>query len=228
MQFVRSLLFNVFVRLGTYICYFICAPFLLFGRRGALLGCTIWAYYVVYATKYIAGIDYVVVGKNPEHAVIFACKHQSAWETAIFFLISKAPVYCYKKELAYIPFFNLFMYFNGNIMVDRKGGAKTLKHLIKKTRERIAQNRSVVIFPEGTRKEYGAAPDYKAGIAALYNSVEADVVPVSLNSGKFWPRNSFLKTPGTITVNFLEPMPKGLSKKEFMIELEKRIEQAVE
>ena len=160
----------------------------------------------------------------PKTAVIIASKHQSAWETAIFHMLGADAAYVLKKELLYIPGFNVHAILSGQIAVDRGAGASAIKNLIKNTRERIASGRQVVIFPEGTRTKHGAAPDYKAGVAALYSSVDADIVPVALNSGKFWPRNSFWKRPGTITVSILPVIKKGLSKQEFMTELENRIE----
>jgi len=224
--FLRSVLFNLFIRIVTHLLYVLFAPLLFIGRKGALIGCVGWAYSVVYSAKYIAGIDFEVRGKIPEGAAIFACKHQSAWETAIFYVITKRPVYIYKKELLWLPFFNLFMVISGNIMVDRQAGASTLKNLVRKAKIRLSEGRPLVLFPEGTRKAFGAAPDYKPGIAALYNATDADVIPIALNSGKFWGRNEFLKKPGKIIVHFLPPIEKGLSKKEFMHRLETTIESA--
>lgn len=116
------------------------------------------------------------------------------------------------------------MLFSKQVCVDRKAGASSLKNLIKQVRARIAEGRHVIIFPEGTRAAYGAKPDYKTGIAALYSSVEADIAPVALDSGRLWARNSFWKYSGVITISFLPPIEKGLKKPEFMKVLEQNIE----
>lgn len=222
--FLRSLVFNLYIRISSVVLFIILTPFLLFGVKSTSFACKIWGYNSIFSAKYIAGIDFKVVGNVPKRAVIFACKHQSAWETAVFHVLTKQPAYVFKKELLYVPLFNLFMLFSKQICVDRKAGASSLKSLIKQVRDRVSGGRHVIIFPEGTRAEYGAKPDYKAGVAALYSSVEADIVPVALNSGKLWARNSFWKYSGVITISFLPPIEKGLKKPEFMQVLERNIE----
>ena len=91
-------------------------------------------------------------------------------------------------------------------------------------RRALAEDRPVVIFPEGTRKKPGALPDYKPGVAALYALLSVPCVPVAHNSGLFW--TGFLKRPGTIVVEFLDPIPPGLSRETFMEELQLRTEAA--
>ena len=223
--FLRSLLFNIYLLVSSSIIFVIFIPFLFLGKKIAMATPKFWGLNAVYAAKYIAGIDYVIKGDIPQKPVIFACKHQSAWETAVFHFLGQRTAYVLKKELLYIPFFNLYAFVSGQIAVDRGAGASAVKSLIRQTRERIATGRQVVIFPEGTRMPYGAAPNYKAGVAALYSSVDADIVPVALNSAKFWARNSFWKRPGTITLSILPAIGKGLSKQEFMQVLETRIEE---
>jgi 1-acyl-sn-glycerol-3-phosphate acyltransferase len=49
-------------------------------------------------------------------------------------------------------------------------------------------------------------------------------VPAALNSGVYW--TGFIKRPGTIVLEFLETIPPGLKRAEFMGLLEKRIETA--
>ena len=223
MQLIRSLIFNFYIYVSSIVLYGF-VPFLLFGKKGAICGCNIWARNIIFAAKYILGIKYVVKGKVPQGPVIFASKHQSAWETAFFYMVRRDSVYVFKKELMYIPMFNLFLWEARHISLNRKGGASSLKRLIKDVKERLADGRAVVIFPEGRRMPVGSKPEYKAGIAALYANIDAPVVPVRLDSGKLWPRQSRIKKPGTITVEFLDPIPIGLTKQGFMTELEKRIE----
>lgn len=222
--FLRSLIFNIYVRISSVFLFIVLTPFLLFGVKSSSFASKIWGYNSVFAAKYIIGLGYEVRGEIPERAVIFACKHQSAWETAVFHVLVKQPAYVFKKELLYVPLFNLYMLLSGQIPVDRKAAGASIKSLVRNVRDRVAKNRHVIIFPEGTRMEFGAAPDYKSGIVALHSSVEADIVPVALNSGKFWGRNSFWKRPGKIMISFLPPIPKDTHKKEFMQLLEQQIE----
>ena len=101
-----------------------------------------------------------------------------------------------------------------------------MKALVADAKDRVGQGREVVIFPEGTRRPPGAPPDYKPGVVALYEGLGVPCVPVALNSGVFWPRRSFMRYPGTIVVEILEPLPPGLPRRQFKAELEQRIEDA--
>jgi 1-acyl-sn-glycerol-3-phosphate acyltransferase len=93
-------------------------------------------------------------------------------------------------------------------------------------RQVAAAGRPVVIFPEGTRTAPGKRLAYQPGVAALYQSLDVPLVPAAVNSGLFWGRRSFLKRPGRITLEFLEPILPGLSRREVMAQLEERIETA--
>jgi len=112
------------------------------------------------------------------------------------------------------------------IAVDRDGHAAALKKLVRETRERMGEDRQVLIFPEGTRKDPGAAPDYKPGIAALYRDLGMPCTPMATNSGVHWPAHGLKRHPGTVVFEFLEPIPAGLKRAEFMKELQVRIETA--
>lgn len=223
---LRSALFNFTLRFGTYLLYVISTPLLIFGERGAMWSCRVWGDIVAFCTKRIMGINYRVHGEIPRYPCVFACKHQSAWETSVFFELTERPVYIFKKEMLWLPFFNLVMLVGGMIPVDRDGGGAGLKKLLRRVKDRVDNGRQVIIFPEGTRKKPGAEPDYKPGIAAIYKHCGVPVVPVALNSGVFWGKEKFTKKPGTVDIEFLEPIQPGMKPKEFMQELESRIEAA--
>ncbi len=180
--------------------------------------------------KLLCGINYRVVGLEniPKEPCIIACQHQSMWETIVMHLIVNRPVYVYKKELEKIPFYGWFLKVMSGIAIDRRGGASALKDLIKQTKKYLAVGQSVIIFPQGTRVPVGASVTtypYQPGIAAMYSSCKVKVVPAALNSGKFWQKNKILKKSGTIILEFLPPINPGLSKGEFMVELERVIEE---
>lgn len=144
------------------------------------------------------------------------------WETIVMHLLLHRPVYAFKKELLVIPFYGWFLTVMSTIKIDREGRASALKSLIKQSKNYLAKGQSVVIFPQGTRtpintdvKQY----PYQAGIAAIYLSCNVKVVPMALNSGKFWPKKGD-KTKGTISLSILDPIETGLSKKEFMDKLQ--------
>jgi 1-acyl-sn-glycerol-3-phosphate acyltransferase len=99
-----------------------------------------------------------------------------------------------------------------------------MKQMLRDAKARIAEGRTIVIYPEGTRTRPGATPDYHPGVVALYSQLGVPVIPVALNSGLFWGKNAFLKKSGKITISFLPPIPSGLPKKEFMSSLQSQIE----
>lgn len=180
------------------------------------------------AMKWIVGTVFEIRGRENILPVpaIYASKHQSAWDTAFFHLVFDDPAYVLKKELLSIPLWGLVARKCGAIIIDRAAGASAIKGLIRGAAAALADGQSIVIFPEGTRTEPGRSLPYFPGVAAIYSRTGASVVPVALNSGLFWGRRSIVKRPGTIVVEFLPPMPTGLDRAAFMIQLEDRIETA--
>ena len=176
------------------------------------------------------GIKYRVRGQHtvPEGPIILAVKHQSAWDTLAVNLLVRNPAIVLKKELLLIPIFGWCLARVRHIAVDRKGGSGALKAMVGQARARAAEARPIVIYPEGTRTRPGARQPYHPGVAALYGALDLPVVPVALNSGLFWPRRSLQMRPGTITVEFLPAIAPGISRRQFMVELEGAIEQAAE
>jgi 1-acyl-sn-glycerol-3-phosphate acyltransferase len=158
--------------------------------------------------------------------VIVACKHQSAWDTFIFYLLARDPAYVMKKELMLIPVYGWLARKQRMIPIDRKAGAGALRGLLRAAEAALAERRQIIIFPQGTRVAPGASAPYQSGVAALYGRLGCPVVPVALNSGCFWPRRSFIKYPGRIVLELLPPIAPGLPKAKFMAELERGIETA--
>ena len=131
-----------------------------------------------------------------------------------------------KRELFWIPFHGWFSKKFEMIPVDRDKGPAALRRMLREAKARIADGREIIIFPEGTRRAPGAPPDYKTGVILLYDALGVPCVPVALNSGLFWPRRSLIRRPGTIVVEFLDPIPPGLPKAEFLKRLTEAIETA--
>ena len=175
----------------------------------------------------IAGIKFEVRGKEniQNQHVLYACKHESALETYSFTQFVPTTTYILKKELIFMPFFGWTQYFYGMIPVNRKGGASAMKHMLEEVRKKTDTGRPVVIFPEGTRCQPGTTKGYKSGIMFLAENLDMQVIPVAVNTGFFWAKNSFLRYPGTAVFEFLPPIStKGKTKAEFMAELERSIE----
>jgi len=224
----RSLLYNALFFGGGLIFAVLLLPLLVFPRHVMQSGLKAWAWAVMTGLKPLAGLRWQVKGLEnlPVEPCILACKHQSAWETGIFYLLVDDPSYILKQELLSIPLFGWYLKKSGAIAIDRKAGASALKRMISGTKDRLDRGQNVVIFPEGTRAHPGKPGTYHPGIAALYKGTDALVVPVALNSGLFWQRRSFLKRSGCITIEFLPPLEKGLDRRAFMTELQDRMEAA--
>jgi 1-acyl-sn-glycerol-3-phosphate acyltransferase len=183
-----------------------------------------WARATLWGLKVFAGIGFEVRGLPPTGPVLVASKHMSMWDTLALFLVLDSPSIVLKRELLYIPFYGWFLWRAAAIPIDRSARASALRKMSQAAKHALGEGRPLLIFPEGTRKKPGAAPDYKPGVAGLYGMLEVPCVPVALNSGVYW--TSFLKHPGTITLEFLEVIPPGLKRGAFMALLEKRIETA--
>ncbi len=119
-----------------------------------------------------------------------------------------------KRELLYIPFYGWYLWRAAAIPIDREGGGNALRRMVRDSKQTLVENRSILIFPEGTRQKPGAPPDYKPGVAALYGQLGVPCVPVALNSGLYW--QGFIKKPGTILLEFLEPIPAGMRRRELL------------
>jgi 1-acyl-sn-glycerol-3-phosphate acyltransferase len=232
MQFFRSLTFSILVTIWGAIIpiIFLIPAFISRDQKIADQGAKIWSIGVFWMLKKLCKIDHKIIGKKNilKEPCIYACKHQSMWETVVMHLIIDRPVYAYKKELELIPFYGWFVKFMSGIKVDRKGGVRSLKSVINQAKNYLAKGQSVVIFPQGTRVPFGASIEkypYQAGITALYNSCDVKVVPVALNSGLFWPKGQILKNRGTIMIEFLPAIECSLSKEEFNKKLISAIEE---
>lgn len=228
-KFVRSILFDAAfysVSLGIMVIFL---PLMLLPQRAIFWAGRVWVKTTMFLLKTIVGLTYRVEGKEnlPKGPYIVACKHQSAWETLIFHLLVDRPAYALKRELTWIPILNLYFKRMEMVIIDRSAGARALKSLLQGARRAVLQQqRPLVIYPEGTRGTPGKPAHYQPGVGVLYRDLNVPVVPVALNSGLFWGRRSFLKRPGQITLQFLPPIPPGLSRVDFMENLESCIEEA--
>jgi 1-acyl-sn-glycerol-3-phosphate acyltransferase len=224
----RSLLFNVLFYVTTALFVVLGSPLLLGPRRWAMAALALHGRFELWLLKTIVGTKLEVRGaeKLPAGACLVASKHQSAWETFALIPLFRDPALLMKRELFWIPFHGWFSRKFDMIPVDRDKGPAALRRMLREAKKRAAAGREIIIFPEGTRRAPGAPPDYKTGVALLYESLGVPCVPVALNSGVFWPRRSLTRRPGTIVVEILDPIPPGLAKAAFMTRLEQAIEAA--
>ncbi len=224
----RSLIFNLLFYVTTALFVVLGSPLLFGPRRWAMAALAIHGRFELWLLKVIAGMRLEVRGaeKLPKGACLVASKHQSAWETFGLIPLFRDPALLMKRELFWIPFHGWFSHKFEMIPVDRDKGPAALRRMLREAQKRVADGREIVIFPEGTRRPVGAPPDYKTGVVLLYEALGVPCVPLALNSGVFWPRRSLIRRPGTIVVEFLDPIPPGLPKGEFLRRLIDSIETA--
>jgi len=225
---LRSFAFNLALYGTTAVMCFLMIWALFLPREKMLWVVHLWLRQIGWMERNIAGISYRVEGREyvPEGACIIAAKHQSAWETFKLHLIFGDPSIVLKKELLSIPIWGWYLQRSGMIPIDRKGRARALATMMEAAHRAAIAGRKIVIFPQGTRVEVGKDMPYKSGIVGLYQELNLPIIPMALNSGAFWPKNSFLKKPGTITVEFLRPIPPGLPREQMMTRLRSELETA--
>jgi len=221
---IRSALFLAWFIGLTIVMGILFLPVLALPRRAAARLGDNWCRLTLWGLKIFARLGMRVEGEIPQGAVLVAAKHMSMWDTLALYLVLDDPAFVLKRELLRIPFYGWYLGRAAAIAIDRSAGAEALRRMTRAARAVLDEGRPIVIFPEGTRKKPGMAPDYKPGVAALYGQLGIPCVPVALDSGRFW--QGFRKYPGTITLRFLEPIPPGLKRAQFMPLLESRIEEA--
>lgn len=225
---LRSAVFVALFYLWSAVCAILMVPLLLAPRRWSVIAMGMWARGINALLKTICGVKVEVRGRQnmPKGAALVAAKHQCMLDVFAQFVWLPYACFVMKKELMWIPFFGWYAKKSRMIVVDREGHAAALKQLVRDAKDRFQDGRQLLIFPEGTRGTPGVKGDYKPGVAALYREIDVPVHPVATNSGVHWPAHGFLRYPGTIVFEYLEPIPPGLKRAEFMRLLEERIETA--
>ena len=223
--YLRSALFLIWFVAVSLILNVACVPLLLVPRKAAVWAANKWARLILFGLKHITGTGTEVLGRAPDGPVLIAAKHFSIWETIALLALLHEPAIVIKRELLWIPLYGWYCIKQGMIPIDRKGGASAIRRMYAAAKRAVEERRPIVIFPEGTRRKPGAPPDYKPGVAALYSMLGLPCIPLAHNSGLLWS-GWFLRKPGTVVVEFLEPIPPGLSRREFMSQLETRLENA--
>ena len=232
MQFIKSLVFNIFLYTGIIVVFIIALPTLILPAKFTLYCGKFLAYYIILILRLILNTRVIFHGlenlKKVEKFFI-ASAHQSMFETFVLQAPLSFPIFILKKELLKIPLFGWYLKKIGSIEIVRETTTKENLNFFDKIKNTIQKNnRPLLIFPQGTRVKFDDRGPFKKGVGRIYNSLELPCIPVALNSGKIWPKNSFIKYPGDIHVSFLEPIKPGLEKTIFIKTLEREIYSEIE
>jgi 1-acyl-sn-glycerol-3-phosphate acyltransferase len=228
MMMARSLIYVGLFYLWSTLCGLVMTPLILAPRRWMIRAMALWGKVVIALLRVICGIrvEFRGLAYLPKGRALVAAKHQCMFDTMAPLTIFPDASYVMKRELLKIPFYGWFCVKAGMIELDRQGGSGALRKLIGDARTRLAAPRQLVIFPEGTRTPPGVKTDYQPGVAGLYRDLGLPCTLMATNSGAHWPAHGFLRRPGVIVYEFLEPIPAGLHRAAFMRELETRLEAA--
>jgi len=225
---IRSLAFHAAFYLTTILFMLFGLPLFFAPRSWVIWVWKLYARTIALLLRWIADVRMEVRGleRLPEGGYIVASKHQSAWDTIAPMAYLPDPAVILKKELMDIPLYGQFARKLGMIPVRRDRGAVALREMARAAKSRAEAGRQIFIFPEGTRRSPGAPPDYKPGVVLLYEALDKPCVPLALNSGLYWPRHAWRLNPGTIVMEFLEPIPPGLARDAFRSRLIEATERA--
>ena len=229
MILIRSLLFVVVFYLWTALLAIpTIIPAMLGPRRWTTAIFRFWARGIFVQLRLICDIKVELRGREhmPAGRAIVAPKHQCMFDVFAQFVWLEDSCFVMRKELMRIPVFGQYAWKSEMIVLDREGGSKSLRDMLASARERLKDERTLVIFPEGHRGEPGVAGDYHPGVAGLARDLELPTYPVATNSGVHWPAHGFIRKPGTIVFEYLAPIPPGLKRAEYMRRLEAEIESA--
>ena len=232
MQFLKSLVFNLLFYFTLVVVFVIALPTLILPNKYTLVFGKILAYMIIFLLRFILGSKVNFSGmenlkKNKKFFV--ASAHQSLLETFILQAPLNFPIFVLKKELLRIPVFGWYLKKIGSIDIIRDTTTKENLSFFDKIKSQIEKsNRPLLIFPQGTRVKYKERFPFKKGAGRIYEALNISCVPVALNTGKIWPKNSFIKYSGDIHISFLEPIMPGIDKNEFLNQLEEKIYSEIE
>ena len=227
MQFIRSLIFNIFLYFGLVTIFIFAIPTLILPSKCTIFFGRLSAKYIVLILRLILNTKVIFHGVEnlkKEKNFFVASAHQSMFETFALQIPLDGPIFILKKELMRIPLFGWYLRKIGAIAIIRETTTKENLNFFDKVKKRIEKsNRPLLIFPQGTRVKPDEQPPFKKGVGRIYSALDLPCIPVALNTGKVWPKNSFMKYPGDIHISFLEPIASGKEIEEFTKDIENQI-----
>ena len=183
-----------------------------------------WNRCAVHWLKWTCGVKFQVIGAEnlPAAPYVALCKHKSQWETYFLQYYLRPVSIILKRELLRLPFFGWGLLLTKPIAIDRDNPKQALKQTLEQGQARLAENISILVFPEGTRKSTARDPKYARGGANIAVASGVPVVPIAHNAGEFWPADKFIKYPGTITVKIGEPIDSSTNNSREITEMAKQ------
>jgi len=224
-QWLRSFLFVTQIYIMMPVIGLAFAPWALFSRTGARVCCKTYSRWVFWSARWMVGIRCEVRGTPPSGAALIAAKHQSFLDIMMIFTALPKAKFIVKKQIMYTPVIGQYAKLLGCVAVDRGKRGAAIEKMLREVNERHEDSGQLIIYAQGTRVPPGVRLPYKVGTSILYEQLEQTCVPVAVNVGVLWPKKGIYRKPGVAVVEFLEPIPSGLAREEFLAELECRVEE---
>ena len=224
---IRNIIFFLFFYLGIVSISILFIPTLLFPKKVVNFGGRLMGIWTGICLKLFLNVSITVKGLEniPNDKKYFVvCSHQSMFETFYLQTIFKSSVFILKKELMKIPLFGSYLKKMGCVSIDRDKISKEnlgFTGLVEKVLD--DKKNTLIIFPQGTRKDHKNRSKFKKGFARIYSDFQINCLPIAINSGKAWPKSSFLKSKQSITVSILKPFEPGQDLEQFSKEVENLI-----
>lgn len=213
MNLIRTILFTILFYGSSVILVGLVPLVALLGGNSLRTYAMAWVGVMTWLARWILGIRVRIEGEIPKGPVLFAGKHEAIFEAMELSRLLGSPATVMKRELARIPLWGWAARRYGVIIADRAANAAALRSMMKDAKAALAEGRSVLIFPEGTRVKLGEKPGLRSGFAGLYRMLNLPVVPIAVRSGHVWPKHG-IKKAGVVTFRFLDPIPPGLPRAE--------------
>ena len=224
---IRNILFSIFFFIGIIIISLIFLPAFFLPQKIVLFGGKLMGYWAELCLKFFLSTKVEIKGReNIIHNEKFfiAATHQSMFETFYLQTIFNSPVFILKKELLLIPIFGWYLKKIGSISIKRNKVSKdNLSFFDDINKIVLNSKRPLIIFPQGTRVLPDERPPFKKGASRIYEKLKITCQPVAINSGYVWPKIGSKNSHKIITISILKPIEAGLSKEEFIKNLENNI-----
>ena len=224
---IRNLIFSIFFFSGIILISIIFLPTFFLPQKFVLLGGKLMGYWTGLCLRIFLSTKIIIKGKEniiTEEKFFISASHQSMFETFYLQTIFNSPVFILKKELLLIPIFGWYLKKIGSISIKRNKVTKDNLGFFEDISKIISNSkRPLIIFPQGTRVLPNERPPFKKGASRIYEQLKIACQPVAINSGYVWPKKGLKNSHKTITISILKPIASGLSKDEFIKNLENNI-----
>ncbi len=185
----------------------------------------VWARGMLWGLRVFVGVTHEIKYHEVQHERprILAANHQSWWETIAFLIIEPDVCIVAKSSLRKIPIFGWYVQHSPMVLIDREDKLSSLRQVTREAQDAVAQGRSVLIFPEGTRRELFSQQPMEKGVSILYQRLQIPVVPIVHNSGVFQGTGDARNRGGVIRVEYHQEIATGLDRESFQERLQSKL-----